>query len=281
MEDCGGRPDNIHIMRRRNRQSGQAAVETAIVMPLFVFILLGTVQLGLMHQARLLTKYAAYKATRAGSLQQGELKAIENAAVAVMIPMLSKQSPRHGGDGEKQPQHWVYNVSDPGKYKQAYNEVVSSRSNTAFGKKMVEVTICNPIGNGAMNKDFDDYKSNTGDWKGFDNTKLAVQVTTYLPLYIPYANAFIWWAARGENTSTGRAQTMKNLRMKTGDTSKRSGEERKSINNSWTLKDLQGEAEKGNYIMPIRASFAMRMMSNFKSNPPGQNECHIAWEKKK
>ncbi len=36
-------------------------VETAIVMPLFVFIMLGTLQLGLMHQAHAMTKYAAYK----------------------------------------------------------------------------------------------------------------------------------------------------------------------------------------------------------------------------
>lgn len=266
-------------MRRRNRQSGQAAVETAIVMPLFVFILLGTVQLGLLHQARFLTKYAAYKAVRAGSLQEGDEKAIENAAVAVMIPLLSQSSPRHSGDGEKQPQHWVYNVSSASKYKQAYNEVVSSRSNQAFGFKMVETTICSPVGNGAKGKDFDDFKTNTGDWKGFDATKLAVQVTTYLPLYIPYANAFIWWAARGENTSPGRMQTMKNLRMRTGRTDNRDGEERKSINGEYTLLKLQSEAEKGNYIMPVRATFSMRMMSNFKNNPPSKNQCHIPWKK--
>lgn len=255
-------------------------METAIVMPLFLFILLGLIQLGLIHQARFLTKYAAYKAVRAGSINRAKKDVMTQAAVAVMLPLLSKSSPRHSGDGEKQPQHWVYNVSDAGKYRQAYNEVVSSRGNKAFGKDMVNVTICAPVGNAGMNKDFDDPKTNADDWKGFEATKLAVQVTTYMPLYIPFANAFIWWAARGEDTGPGRAQTMKNLRMKTGNTAFNNGKERTSVNGQYTLKDLQSEAEKGNFIMPIRASFAMRMHSNFASNPPSSNECHIPWKKK-
>src|SRR5688572_13227446 len=68
---------------------GQAAVETAIVMPLFVFTLLGLLQLGLLHQARLLTKYAAYKAVRSGSINRAKVDVMENAAIAVMLPMLS------------------------------------------------------------------------------------------------------------------------------------------------------------------------------------------------
>ena len=46
------------------KDSGQAFVETAITMPLFVFVILGTLQLGLMHQAHALTKYAAYVLSR-------------------------------------------------------------------------------------------------------------------------------------------------------------------------------------------------------------------------
>jgi hypothetical protein len=260
---------------KKHRESGQAAVETAIVMPLFVFTLLGLLQLGLLHQARLLTKYAAYKAVRAGSINRGEVKTMENAAIAVMLPLLAQESPRWSGSGRHQPQYMVYNVGSAGKYKQAYNEVVSSRSNRAFGKKMVEVTICGPITSAGMNKDFDDPDVNPGDWKSFEATKLAIQVTTYMPLYIPFANAFIWWAARGEE-GPARALAMKNLRMKT---KTEQAEARVSPNSSWTLKELQGEAENGNYIMPVRASYAMRMHSNFKSNPPSTNECHIPWKK--
>ena len=268
-------PTDTPLMKK-HRESGQAAVETAIVMPLFVFTLLGMLQLGLLHQARLLTKYAAYKAVRAGSINRAKVDVMENAAVAVMLPMLAKSSPRWSGDGRRQPQHMVYNVGSASKYSQAFSDVVSSRSNQAFGKKMVEVTICGPITSAGMNKDFDDHRVNPGDWKAFEATKLGIQVTTYLPLYIPFANAFIWWAARGEE-GPARALAMKNLRMKTRTTS---AEARVSPNGSWTLKELQGEAENGNYIMPVRASFSMRMHSNFATNPPSSNECHIPWKKK-
>ena len=71
---------------------------------------------------------------------------------------------------------------------------------------------------------------------------------------------------------------MKNLRMKT---STDSAKVRKSPNGSYTLLELEDEAKNGNYIMPVRASYSMRMHSNFKTKPPSTNECHIPWEKKK
>lgn len=245
-------------------------------MPLFVFTLLGLIQLGLLHQARLLNKYAAYKAVRAGSINRGKVDVMENAAVAVMLPMLAQSAPRWSGDGTKQPQYMVYNVATPSSYSNAYSDVVSARGNQAFGRKMVEVTICGPITSAGMNKDFDDHRVNPGDWKGFEATKLAVQVTTYMPMYIPFANAFIWWAARGEE-GPARALAMKNLRMKTKTTEDAA---RVAHNGKWTLDELKGEAEKGNYIMPVRASFSMRMHSNFADDPPSTNECHIPWKKK-
>ena len=91
MERSEARIDTSHM---KHRESGQAAVETAIVMPLFVFTLLGMLQLGLLHQSRLLTKYAAYKAVRSGSINRGEVKVMENAAIAVMLPLLAKSAPR-------------------------------------------------------------------------------------------------------------------------------------------------------------------------------------------
>lgn len=272
MERLGGHVDNP--LMKKHRESGQAAVETAIVMPLFVFTLLGMLQLGLLHQARLLTKYAAYKAVRAGSINRGKVTTMENAAIAVMLPMLSKSTPRWSGDAKVQPQHTVYNVGTATKYKDAFAAV--SKSNQAFGRKKVEVTICAPTTSAGMNKDFDDHRVNKGDWKSFEATKLAVQVTTYLPLYIPFANAFIWWAARGEE-GPARALAMKNLRMKTREEQSKA---REAPNGKWTLRELTQEANNGNYIMPVRASYSMRMHSNFIDNPPSTNECHIPWKKK-
>jgi len=69
-----------------HRESGQAVVEAAIVLPLFIAILLGILQLTLIHQARLLTEYAAFQAARAGVVWQGDPRKMKDAAIFVLAP---------------------------------------------------------------------------------------------------------------------------------------------------------------------------------------------------
>jgi len=73
-------------MRRRSDQSGQAAVESAIILPLMVFMLLGIVQLTMMHQARLMVDYAAYNACRAGIVWNMDKHRMVSAAVITLLP---------------------------------------------------------------------------------------------------------------------------------------------------------------------------------------------------
>ncbi len=263
-------------------------METAIVMPLFVFIVLGILQLSLMHQARLLTKYAAYKAARAGSLNRADQRSMDAAAVAVMMPMLTRSNPIAAGSGGTQPQYGLYKVSTANEYATAFKEVYQSRNNKhSGGKPLVEVTICHPLSNDLdAQKDFDDPRVNplggNSDWRPFEKTKLSVQVTTYYHLIIPFANAFLWWASYGD-MGTQRAATMKTLRMKTRTAS---DDKRKVFegnkNGGYTLEDLKSEAESGNYIMPVRSSYSMRMHSNLAESAQlkSQNECHVPFDRK-
>jgi hypothetical protein len=71
---------------RRSNQSGQAAVESAIILPLMVFMLLGIVQLTMMHQARLMVDYAAYNACRAGIVWNMDKHRMISAAVITLMP---------------------------------------------------------------------------------------------------------------------------------------------------------------------------------------------------
>jgi hypothetical protein len=267
------------------RESGQAAVETAIVMPLFVFIVLGIVQLSLMHQARLLTKYAAYKSVRAGALNRADLGVMEKAAIAVMLPMITRENPISGGDGRKQPQYGVYKSDSASNFLTGFKEVSQSRNNTSSsGKKIVEVTICHPLSSDVKpTDDFDDHRTNplgsNSDWRKYETTKLAGQVTMYLTLIIPFANAFLWWSSIRQMDGQ-RVDTMKMLRMKTD---KSPNDLRKTFKGqTYTLTELKSEAERGNYIMPIRASFSMRMHSNLAENAslPSENKCHIPFDRK-
>lgn len=245
-------------------------------MPLFVFIMLGLLQLGLMHQAKLMTKYAAYKAVRAGSINRADKDAMTNAALSVLMPMISRDDVVGG----------VRNTGTAQKFTDAFNEVVKSAQNKQgdSGKPIVDVVICHPKRNDVDDKkDFDDPRVNplggNDDWRPFEATKLAVQVTFYYRLFIPFANAFLWYAAYGQE-SAAQINTMKQvLRTK----SRTTASDKRNVRDGgeYVMTALKSDADNGKYIMPIRASYAMRMMSNFArgASLPNKNECRVAWAK--
>src|SRR5699024_9728327 len=70
------------------RASGQAAVETALVMPLAVFMVLGLLQLFMVLQARVLAQYAVGRAVRMGALNFGSCAAMQQTAIAIMFPAI-------------------------------------------------------------------------------------------------------------------------------------------------------------------------------------------------
>lgn len=70
--------------------SGQAAVEAALTLPLTVFVTLGIVQLALAQQARLFTEYAAFQASRAGVVWNGHLERMHDAAMVALLPTLGR-----------------------------------------------------------------------------------------------------------------------------------------------------------------------------------------------
>ncbi|HLM44600.1 MAG TPA: TadE family protein, partial [Myxococcaceae bacterium] len=65
----------------RRAERGQAAVESALTLPLTVFLMLGTLQLFLMLQGRIMAEYAAFRAVRAGSVRHGDCQAMTHAAI--------------------------------------------------------------------------------------------------------------------------------------------------------------------------------------------------------
>ena len=71
------------------RESGQAAVEAALSLPLVVFLILGTLQLFMLLQARILAQVAVYRAVRAGSLNHGNCKVMTHAALVTMLPTVA------------------------------------------------------------------------------------------------------------------------------------------------------------------------------------------------
>jgi hypothetical protein len=65
-------------------------VETAIVISLTTFLILGLLQLFMAMQARLMAQYAVARATRAGSLNSGDCKAMLHSAVGVLVSTFTR-----------------------------------------------------------------------------------------------------------------------------------------------------------------------------------------------
>lgn len=78
--------DAEDLMVNRRSQRGQAAVEAALTLPVSVFLILGTLQLFMMLQGRVMAEYAAFKAVRAGSVNHGECEAMNHAAILALMP---------------------------------------------------------------------------------------------------------------------------------------------------------------------------------------------------
>lgn len=253
-------------------QSGQAAVESAIVLPLFVFLILGILQLGLMHQARLLTKYAAYKAVRAGSLHSAKMEKMERAALAVLLPLLSARAPGKGGI------EYVRPVGSATEFQTKWNEVLGNQlSGTSL--KYVDVTICGPtkqdIPGSGPEFDFDTPDNATpGNWQQSQRTKLRVQVTFNYRMIIPFADWVIYQAARGREIPA-----VLRMRNKEGNF----GPKRELGGKKTGESPYTEAAGKGIYVMPIRATYTMRMQSNFflsRAELPERNECTFPFEYK-
>jgi hypothetical protein len=76
------------MLRRRTRgQRGQVMVETAIVLSILVFVILGALQVALIGHGRIMTEYAAYNAARAGIVHNANWNVMRNAAMISTLPL--------------------------------------------------------------------------------------------------------------------------------------------------------------------------------------------------
>jgi hypothetical protein len=234
--------------RLGSRESGQAAVEAAIVLPLFVFLMLGILQLGLMHQARLMTKYAAYKAVRAGSIHNAKTADMERAALAVMLPLVSED--RGGGE-------YIQSITSASDFNQKWTKAKDNKMKD-MNMPYVQVMTCGPSKKEVSGKevDFDDPAiAGATDWKASHQTKLRIQVTFNYRMPIPFANWVIHAAAMNRDVP---------LVMRLG----------KPETNTNRFEGKYKDTSQGVYVLPIRAAYTMRMQSNvYTTELPEKNEC--------
>jgi hypothetical protein len=267
-------------MRHLRSEKGQAAVETAIVMPLNLFLLLSVIQFGLISQARYMAKYAAYRAVRVGTMNNASMSKMEAAAKAALLPILAM--PALAGPGQEviQPTTDVSSIGIKAGRLIANNIIPP-------GLKMVKVVVCGPLqddvtniteqrltGKGSRNQvDFDDPRATLdlpgqtmgeAQLKSFLATKLRVQVQLNYRMPIPFAN---WIISRAYLAMAMPEVLRMGARSPLGT----------SVGQLFVANQM------GIYIAPIFESYAMRMQSNYylsknDTKLPSTNEC-VSWAK--
>jgi hypothetical protein len=181
-------------MHRRppGAESGQAVVEAAVVLPALVFLLLLTIQLTQLQQARLMAEYAAFSAARTGIVMNGD------------------NGPSNGFDG---PMHQAavlailptFGRTDdlPHLSSTLARFTTEDQLLRPYGLSQVRVYVHNPIAQDFQNLgqhlngvelDFDDVRPAAAE-----ATLLSLQVRYLYEMRVPFANKLIqtiWLASR-------------------------------------------------------------------------------------
>ncbi|MFO7155756.1 MAG: TadE/TadG family type IV pilus assembly protein [Pseudomonadota bacterium] len=178
-------------MRRTGAAEGSALVESAIVLPVFVLLVLCAIQLALLGRARLLVEYAAYRAARAGILWNGDprrmqaeaIRALASTACPTRIPSARPLCALYPADGGR-------------------SALQALSADPHLGFPGVHVHILSPhwpshrhlFDLGGEELDFDRFGPEP---ERLDATLLTIQLQYWFELKIPFADAIVWnaWAA--------------------------------------------------------------------------------------
>ncbi|MGI5865057.1 MAG: TadE/TadG family type IV pilus assembly protein [Myxococcales bacterium] len=273
-------------------ESGQAMVETAIVMPTLIFTILGTLQLTMMQQASLMLEYAAYNAARTGIVWNMDDDRMERAALISMLPTLGKCD-SVGSLAATAATGFVIDkvLSSLGLPEVVQVDVLNPTTADFAGKKeiemdVVQVDVLNPTTADFAGKkeiEMDRAASSLAERR---KTQLTVRVTYMFQMRIPFANWIIWeswWASRvGANLrrwdDAGQVNPLPLWDyFRTPDTSSCPYD---GLNAS-TLRKLAVAAKAGFYIMPMVTTHTMRMQSNPFLHKPGDSSKVWAYDASK
>jgi len=303
----------------RKAEAGQALVETAILMPVMIFVVLGALQVMLIEHGRVMTEYAAYNAARAGIVHNGNWNVMRNAALISALPLYQRTD---------DPAHFLVawaKVKAVAEITEAVDTGAASLERVAgdlLGVELpgllqdlslIEVEVTNPTRrmmtaweswaqaqervaqrideNGKLayppdgrELDFDDVEflkdfasKNPGKQAG----ELAVNVRILYPLKIPLVNKImfeLWlamellgakqvssdlteWSQFKAHVASGR-----DLSSAVSEAPGQGPTDDFFSTSQWTkeIRTLRSLAtEKGVYLLPLKASYAMQMQSNF------------------
>jgi hypothetical protein len=242
------------MVRPMRRDSGQAVVETALSLPLVVFIVLGVVQLFLLLQGRLLAQFAAGRAVHAGAVSFGSCKRMTDAAILSLMPSFHNYlgAAQPGGSVEEKLAN-AFAARRGNRYAGSGNPRDGS-PDTGYNGDIVWLYREQPeaaqIVSLASGQDLD------FDQPGLP-MRLEVRMIYWFPLRVPFADWVLtraWLAQWGVLDYTAQNPLLSAQRA--------SWRQRSGFSPEAAIKDeLRVRAQRGEYVFPISSTYTMRMMT--------------------
>jgi hypothetical protein len=215
-------------------EQGQAVVEAAILLPGMVFLILMTMQLTMLQQARLMADYAAFAAARTGIVQNGNNGTnnggtdgpMHDAAAFAVLPTFGRTD------------SFAALAATAARFK------AEDAALKAAGLSQIRVFILNPVAGDFSQRgahlngqelDFDDLRPGAAE-----ATLLSLQVRYLYELRVPFANQAIqslWLAAAGQALADGTPEGVR-------------------------ASSLRAAGAAGRFYLPVEAYYTMRMQSN-------------------
>jgi len=225
-------------MTARRRDRGQAAVETALTMPLLLFMILGTLQLFLLLQARLMAEHAVFTATRTGSLSSAKCTRMVHAALLTLLPTFERaDSPGRVANGFR------------ARSRNRFDAVLDS------GHDREIVWLYPAVPRAAPGREDD----------GFDNPDrdpplvLETRLVFWYPMRIPFAN---WIIARSVLAAWGGARYDAINPLAPSHDAHWGSVARPATVSSTVFGELGTRVAARQYVFPIQATAAMRMLTS-------------------
>jgi len=241
-----------HGKRPCTRESGQAAVESALTLPLVVFLFLGTLQLFLALQARIMTQYAVFRAVRSGSVNHADCEKMMDAAVGVLLPTFSRT------DSAATLAESFRLHKRNGEYRYREVEIDGARGGTKLGGVSWTGDIAWIFQNMAGTPPPGVQTRFDGEFDQGTLTRLEARLVFWYPMRIPFANWVINAMVRAHYGVASYTNANPLL------LAKKNANWNKATSNPTMdaqIADEYRSRSSSEYILPISATYSMRMMT--------------------
>ncbi len=238
-------------------QRAQAAIESALVTPLSLFVILGMLQMGLVQQARFLTDYAAYRGARAASTARALCDEIKTAELAALVPTLGR------ADDLK---HW----------QDTWNGVNDPKTQVSKTQRIGSLPILhtnNKVDNHDPSRSFDDYTPGVAPDAAVE--KVRVELYYYYEMKVPFVNWLITRYLLAQMVASDRAQWLADqdaLHPIGKGTTPQPIAAAASTTAQIDTNVIKNYMNLGVYVVPIYASWTMRM---FSQTDKDQQQCPV------